>query len=78
MKLVKPTMAYARDIMSFRQEILDANDDHAFAGCGNLGDCASADEWIKTLAVLENEATCPKGNGKMIRRYWIELEKMFL
>jgi len=33
-KLVKPTMEYANDIMSFRQEVLDAN--NSFAGCGSL------------------------------------------
>lgn len=33
-KLIKPTMKYADGIMSFRHEVLDAND--TFAGCGSL------------------------------------------
>jgi predicted acetyltransferase len=44
--------------MAYRQEFLDAKDD--MAGCGNLRSCASASEWIETIDLLENEATCPK------------------
>ncbi len=58
-KLMKPTMEYAIDIMSFRQEVLDAN--NSFAGCGSLKNCVSANEWIKILDHMENEETCPKG-----------------
>lgn len=58
-KLIKPTMEYANDIMSFRQEVLDAN--NTFAGCGSLKDCSSAKEWIKILDDRENEETCPEG-----------------
>ena len=57
--LIKPTMEYANDIMSFRQEVLDEN--NSFAGCGSLKNCSSADEWIKILDKMENEETCPKG-----------------
>jgi predicted acetyltransferase len=58
-KLMKPTMEYANDIMSFRQEILDVK--NSFEGCGSLKNCSSADEWIKILDDMENEETCPKG-----------------
>lgn len=52
-------MEYADDIMSFRQEILDAGD--SFAGCGSLKNCSSIEEWIKILDNMENEETCPNG-----------------
>ncbi len=52
-KLTKPSLDYATDIMSFRQELLDANSE--FAGCGSLYGCTSADEWIKILDKSEKE-----------------------
>ncbi len=58
-KLVKLTMEYANDIMSFRQDILDT--DHSFAGCGSLKNCSSANEWIEILNHMEKEETCPEG-----------------
>lgn len=60
-KLIKPTMEYAEDIMQFRQEIIDAKDPDAFAGCGNLEDCATAQQWIDTSSLMENPETCPEG-----------------
>jgi len=36
-KLMKPTMEYADDIMNLRQEVLDEKD--SFAGCGSLRNC---------------------------------------
>lgn len=59
--LLKPTMEYADDIMAFRQEILDANDPDAFAGCGNLEECKTAKEWIDWIMVREKPETCPGG-----------------
>jgi predicted acetyltransferase len=58
-RLIKPTIEYADDIMKYRQEFLDSNDD--LAGCGNLRTCLSAEEWIRTIDLLEDEETCPKG-----------------
>ena len=58
-KLLKPTMEYADDIMKFRQELLDVNSE--FAGCGPLNNCSTTDEWLKIIDILENEETCPKG-----------------
>ena len=57
-KLLKPTMEYADDIIKFRQELLDANSE--FAGCGYLKNCSSADEWLRIIEMRENEETCPK------------------
>jgi len=59
--LKKPTIEYADDIMQLRQEILDANDPDAFAGCGNLEECKTAQEWIDWISVMENPETCPEG-----------------
>lgn len=58
-KLIKPSIEYADDIMKFRQELLDAGDE--FAGCGPLKSCLSADEWIKIIDMRENKETCPEG-----------------
>lgn len=60
-QLLKPTIEYADDIMQLRQEIIDANDPDAFAGCGNLKECKTAQEWIDRITVMENPETCPEG-----------------
>jgi len=59
--LKKPTIEYADDIMRLRQKIMDANDPDAFAGCGNLEECKTAQEWIDRITVMENPETCPEG-----------------
>ena len=59
--LIKPTIEYADDIMNLRQEIMDANDPDAFAGCGNLEECKTAQEWIDWIEIMENPDTCPVG-----------------
>lgn len=58
--LVKPTMEYAEDISQFRQEIFDSNDKDSFAGCGNLQDYSTIEEWIKTMNQRESVETCPQ------------------
>ena len=47
--LIEPISEYAEDIWAFRQEIIDFDEDNddRFAGCSSLGDCRSAEEWIK-------------------------------
>ncbi|MBP3609227.1 MAG: GNAT family N-acetyltransferase [Lachnospiraceae bacterium] len=60
-RLIKPTMEYAEDIMKFRQEIFDAKDEDAFAGCGTLEKCETAQVWIDSVNLMENPDTCPKG-----------------
>lgn len=59
--LQKPTIEYADEIMSFRQEILEANDSDAFAGCGSLRGCETAEEWLQILESMEHADTCPEG-----------------
>ena len=57
--LVKPTMEYEKDLWNFRQEIIDANDESKFAGCGNLERCESVQEWIDTIEALSSKDKCP-------------------
>lgn len=58
-KLIEPTIEYEEDIWTFRQEILDSNDEDKFAGCGTLEQSSSAIEWIKKCKVISNKETCP-------------------
>jgi predicted acetyltransferase len=57
-KLIKPTLEYAKDIMEYRKEFLDLGD--SLDGCGSLRACSTAMEWISDLIMLENVDTCPK------------------
>ena len=59
-RLMEPTTEYARDIWNFRQEIMDSDDKDKFAGCGNLRECSSAEEWINTIRIGSDRATCPE------------------
>lgn len=60
-KLIKPTLQYADDIMSFRNELISAGEEGGFDGCSGLQNYTSAEEWLKYLAIMENEETCPEG-----------------
>ena len=60
-RLVKPTMKYDNDIMQFRQEINEAHDHSAFAGCGSLEQSSTTEEWLHILNQMENPDTCPTG-----------------
>lgn len=60
-RLLNPTMEYEEDILQFREELINANDDDAFAGCGSLRRCQTVKEWLADLAIHENPETCPKG-----------------
>ena len=58
--LIKPTMEYADQIMEMSQEIREANDRDAFAGCCWLEDYEAAGDWIAHLDQRENPETCPE------------------
>lgn len=60
-KLVKPSIKYDKDIMQFRQEIIEANDHNAFAGCYGLEQCSTTEEWLNILDQMVNPDTCPAG-----------------
>lgn len=57
-KLIKPNFKYAEDIMRYRQEFVDLGDD--MAGCGNLRQCDTAEEWLYQISILADEKTCPE------------------
>jgi len=61
-KLISPSMEYGEDIMQFRKEIMEANDNDSFAGCGSLRQCSTIEEWLYILAEMENIYTCPTGS----------------
>ena len=48
-RLIEPTMEYADDIMMFRKEIIEADDEDSFAGCGSLEKCQTAEEWLQSV-----------------------------
>ncbi|EPZ58950.1 hypothetical protein H477_1703 [[Clostridium] sordellii ATCC 9714] len=50
-KLIKPTLEYANDIMKYRREFLELGDD--MAGCGNLRDCSTAKNGLIELIYLK-------------------------
>lgn len=54
--LVKPKIEYAEDIIKFRQELLDAKDADAFAGCACLEDCSTVEEWLEKIASFKTDA----------------------
>lgn len=62
-RLIKPTMDYAEEIMALRQELLQADDgDDAFAGCGSLRNCETAAAWLALLRRMEDPAAVPAGS----------------
>lgn len=61
-KLISPSVEYGEDIMKFRKEIMEANDNDSFAGCGSLKRCSTIEDWLHILAQYENIETCPEGS----------------
>lgn len=53
-RLVKPSMEYAQDIMRFQKEVMEADDADSFAGCSSLENCETTDEWLDILNDREN------------------------
>jgi hypothetical protein len=49
-RLTCPSLEYGEDIMQFRKEIIEANDNDSFAGCGSLRQCSTIEEWLHNLA----------------------------
>lgn len=60
-RLVKPSMKYDKDIMLFREEIIEAHDHNTFAGCYGLEQCSTAEEWLNILDQMIDPDTCPEG-----------------
>lgn len=60
-KLLRPSMDYAEDIMDFRREFLLHDEKEDMGGAGNLRDCQSAGEWIRFTESMRDAQTCPAG-----------------
>lgn len=58
-KLVKPTVEFAEDIMTYKEDFLQSGD--SMAGCGSLRDQNTVEDWLHEIDLLENEETCPEG-----------------
>ncbi len=58
-KLIKPCIEYAEDIMAYKDEFLQPGD--SMAGCGSLKDQDTVEDWLHEIDLLENEETCPEG-----------------
>lgn len=61
MKLIKPNISYSKEIMDFRDEVLEDTDKYRFSGLSCLEKFDSSEEWIEYLKSCENIQTCPKG-----------------
>lgn len=61
-QLRKPRVQDADQIMSLKAEILAADrGEDAFAGCGELREAATMEEWLDILGGREDEETVPEG-----------------
>jgi predicted acetyltransferase len=58
-KLIKSTLEYSEQIMSYRNEFIALND--SMDGCGNLRECMDAGTWFETNRMMETLETCPVG-----------------
>lgn len=56
-RIIKPTLEYADDIMAYRKEFIESGD--SMDGCGKLRSCETAEEWLKEIERYSNAITCP-------------------
>ncbi len=61
-KLITPSVEYGEEIMKLRQEIIDANDEDSFAGCGSLRDYTNIEDYLSVLSKWQSADTCPPGS----------------
>ncbi len=61
LRLIKPTMAYAEQIMDMRREIFAADGENGFDGCSSLQNYDTAEGWLDHLAQFEDPDTVPEG-----------------
>lgn len=59
-KLVRPSIEYAEDIMEVRREFLEEDPDVYIHGAGNLQEYTSAEEWIRYVENMRRRETCPE------------------
>ncbi len=60
-RLIKPSMDYAEDIMAFRREFLENDPDEDMGGTSTLRKYTSAEEWLSLLETTSCPETCPEG-----------------
>lgn len=49
LRLEKPALTYADELDAFRREVLAAGDADSFAGCYQMENCATMEEWLALL-----------------------------
>ncbi len=59
LKLLEPTMEYANEILSFRQEFLDCGD--SMDGSGSLRKFEQAEDWLEEVERYKHPETVPLG-----------------
>lgn len=57
LSLIRPAIEYADQIISYRQEFLDA--DSSMDGCGSLRKLADPVDWLDQVSSLSNKETVP-------------------
>ena len=60
--LVRPTAAYASQVMQLRTELLAANDADSFAGCSFLEEYDDYAAWLERLSIQEDLERLPEGS----------------
>lgn len=60
-KLTEPTIEYANEVWAMRQELMDAGDRDAFAGCEGLEEYDTYAGWLERLSLFSDPATVPEG-----------------
>ena len=61
LRLIKPSMAYAEQIMAMRREIFEADGSGGFDGCSSLQNYDTAESWLKHLTQFEDPDTVSAG-----------------
>ncbi len=59
LKLIEPTMEYANEILSFRQEFLDCGD--SMDGSSSLRKFERAEDWLEKVERYKHQETVPPG-----------------
>ena len=62
-RLIKPSMDYAEDIMAYRREYLANDPDEDMDGANDLKKYSSAEEWLSQLEKRSRPETCPENRA---------------
>lgn len=69
MKLIEPTMAFDKQIQSFRREFLTAGG--SMDGCGSLRRFDSTGDWLDQVEALKRPETVPEGFVPMTQYIYV-------